>query len=532
MRIRVVKKALMVCIAASLLLTGCTSKSKPSESTSRDRLMLAVGAEPEAGFDPTTGWGRYGSPLFQSTLLKRDSQLKIQYDLAESYSVSADGKVWTVKLRQDAKFSDGKTLTSEDVRFTFETAANNGSVVDLSNMQSVKAIDPYTLAFTLKEAQSTFIGQLVTTGIVPKHAYGKDYAEKPIGSGPFKLVQWDKGQQIIVEANPEYYGRKPQFTRITFLFLSEDASYAAAKAGQVDVAYIPSAFSKQSVSGMRIEALKTVDNRGMSFPYVKSGAKTKEGYPIGNDVTADPAIRKAINTALDRQALVKGVLEGYGSPAYSAVDGLPWWNPQTKFEDANPAQARKLLEAAGWQDKDGDGVVEKGALKGQFTLIYPSGDVTRQSLSLAVADMIKPIGIKIAVEGKSWDDITGLMHSNAVMFGWGSHDPLELYTIYSSKYKGVDYYNPNFYSNPKVDEWMDKALKSTTEEAAWDNWKKALWDGASGVAFQGDAPWAWLVNIDHLYLVKDKLDIGKQPIHPHGHGWPITDNIEEWSWKN
>jgi peptide/nickel transport system substrate-binding protein len=453
-------------------------------------------------------------------------------DLADSYTVSADGIVWTIKLRQDVKFSDGKPLTAEDVRFTFDTAATNGSVIDLTNMKSVQAVDTYTVSFTLKEAQSTFIGQLVSTGIVPKHAYGKQYAENPLGSGPFKLVQWDKGQQIIVEANPEYYGKKPQFKKMTFLFLSEDASYAAAKAGKVDAAYIPSAFSKQAVSGMRIEALKTVDNRGISFPYTPSGSKTKEGYLIGNDVTSDIAVRKAINVALDRKALVKGVLEGHGSPAYSAVDGLPWWNAQAVFEDANPAQAKKLLEAAGWQDRDGDGIVEKGALKGQFTLIYPSGDVTRQSLSLAVTDMIKPIGIKISVEGKSWDDITSLMHSNAVMFGWGSHDPLELYTISSSKYGGVDYYNPNFYSNPKVDEWMEKALKSKTEEAAWDNWKKAQWDGFTGSAFQGDAPWAWLVNIDHLYLVKDKLDIGKQQIHPHGHGWPITDNIAEWGWKD
>ena len=112
---------------------------------------------------------------------------------------------------------------------------------------------------------------LVATGIVPKHAYGADYAENPIGSGPYQFVQWDKGQQLIVKANPEYYDKKPYFKKLTFLFLSEDAAFAAAKAGDVDVASIPAAFSNQKVPGMKLEAVKTVDNRGIVFPFVKSG---------------------------------------------------------------------------------------------------------------------------------------------------------------------------------------------------------------------------------------------------------------------
>ncbi|NOV04791.1 ABC transporter substrate-binding protein [Paenibacillus planticolens] len=523
--------AIILVLVLSVALTGCSSATKQAAQAQKDELVLSVGSEPDAGFDPTTGWGRYGSPMFQSTLLKRDSQMKIVNDLATGYDVNADGTVWTIKLRQNAKFSDGKPVTAADVQFTFETAAKNASVIDLTNMKSVEAADDYTVKFTLKEAQSTFITILVTTGIIPKHAYGKDYAQKPIGSGPYKMVQWDKGQQLIVEANPEYYGTKPYFKKLTFLFLKEDASFAAAKAGTVDIAYIPSTFSKQPINGMRLEAVKTVDNRGIMFPYVKSGEKTKDGNPIGNDVTADIAIRKAINVAIDRKTLVKGVLEDYGSPAYTINDGLPWWNPNTVFTDADANQAKKILADAGWKDAEGSGVLKKDALKAEFTLIYPSGDVTRQSLAIAVADMVKPIGIKINVKGKSWDDIKKSMYSNAVVLGWGSNDPLEMYNVYSSKYRGVDYYNSGFYSNPAVDEWMNKALQATNHKTAMEYWKKAQWDGKNGLSTQGDAPWAWLVNIDHLYLVKDKLDIGKQRIHPHGHGWPVTDNIEEWGWK-
>ncbi|MCO0595984.1 ABC transporter substrate-binding protein [Peribacillus butanolivorans] len=524
-------------LVSSFMLGGCNQQLDQSGDANgegiqkkKDELVMAFGSEPEAGFDPTTGWGRYGSPLFQSTLLKRDNKLNIVNDIATSYKVNEDGKVWTVILRKDVKFSDGQPLTADDVVFTFETATKNGSVVDLNGMDKVEAMDDYTVKFTLKEPQSTFVNSLVGTGIVPKHAYGADYAENPIGSGPYQLVQWDKGQQLIIKANPEYYDKKSYFKKITFLFLNEDASFAAAQAGKVDLAYIPAAFSNQEVPGMRLESVKTVDNRGIVFPFIKSGDFTEDGLPIGNDVTADPAIRHAINIGVDRKALVDGVLEGRGTPAYTSVDGLPWWNPDTVIKDADLDGARKLLKEAGWKDTDGDGILEKDSLKAEFTLYYLASDAIRQSLAISVADMIEPLGIHIKLEGGSWDIIEKKMYSNAVLLGWGSHDPHEMYNIYSSKFAGVDYYNTGFYQNKTVDDYFEKALRATSETEAIEFWKKAQWDGTTGLSANGDAPWAWLVNIDHLYLVKDGLDIGEQRIHVHGHGWPATDNIVEWKW--
>lgn len=519
----------------NLLLTSCSSgdqgTSAPMETVKREELVLAIGNEPDDGFDPTTGWGRYGSPLFQSTLLSRDKDFGIIKDLAVEYDISDDGLVWRVEIRRDVKFSDGEPLTAEDVVYTYDTASKSGSVVDLSNLEKVEAVDDYTIQFTLKEPQSSFVHTLATTGIVPKHRHDENYAENPIGSGPFKFLQWDKGQQLIVEVNPEYYGQKPYFKKITFLFLGEDGAFAAAKAGQVDIAAIPATFSKQEVAGMKLVNLTSVDNRGILFPYVPSGEKTEDGFPIGNDVTADIAIRKAINIAIDRQGLVDGILEGYGTPAYSVCDGMPWWNPDTIIEDNNLEEAKRILEEAGWRDNDGDGILEKASLKAEFTILYPASDQTRQSLAIATADMMKPLGIDVKVEGKSWDELEKMMYANAVLFGWGSYDPLEMYNLYSSETAGIGYYNTGYYANPKVDEYMHKALSATTEEEANEYWQKAQWDGTTGFSAKGDAPWAWLVNLDHLYLVKENLEIGQPKIQPHGHGWPLTDNIIEWHWK-
>lgn len=523
---------LLMFITWTSMAAGCMSTTDDPAHIQKDELILALGAEPETGFDPTTGWGRYGSPLFQSTLLKRDVDLNIINDLATGYDISEDGLIWTVQLREGVKFSDGEPLTAEDVVFTFQTAAEQGSTIDLTVMERVEAIDAHTVQFTLRQAQSTFVQHLLSIGIVPKHAYGPDYAEDPIGSGPYRFVQWDRGQQLIVEANPEYYGQQPYFRKLTFLFLGEDAAFAAAKSGDADVVAIPSAFSRQEVAGMRLEAVRSVDNRGIMFPYVAPGEVQVEDREVGNLVTSDLAIRQAINIIIDRQALVEGILDGYGTPAYSANDHLPWWNAETVFSDADVSKAKEILTSSGWIDQDGDGIVEKDGTSASFTLLYPAGDVTRQSLALAVADMVKQVGIEMIVEGKNWEEIKREMSSSAVVFGWGSHDPLEMYYLYNSRFQGVDYYNPGYYSNETVDHWMQQALAAKTETEALPYWKLAQWDSKTGLSALGDAPWAWLVNLDHLYLVREDLDIGTQRIQPHSHGWPITDNIVEWTWHD
>ncbi len=525
--------ALVICcvLASSALLAAGCGKKGASEERGKE-LKLAIQGEPDEGFDPTTGWGRYGSPLFQSTLLTRDDDLKIKNDLATEYSVSEDRLTWTVKIRGDVKFSDGSDLTADDVAYTYNTAASSGSVVDLSVLERAEAVDRQTVKFTLKKAQSTFLYLLTNLGIVPARSHGPDYASHPVGSGPYRMVQWDRGQQLIVEANPYYYGKKPYFERLTFLFLEEDAAFAAAKAGQLDVVSVPHAYAVEKVEGMTLKPVKSVDNRGIMFPCVPAGEKNDKGYPVGNDVTSDPAIRKAINVGVDRSKLVKGCLEGFGTPAYSICDNLPWWNPETVVRDSDPDRAKSLLEEAGWKDSDGDGVREKGGLKASFTLVYPAGDATRQALAMVVADQVKPLGIEIKVEGKSWDDIETLMHSNAVLFGWGSHDPLEMYNVYSGSMAGNGWYNTGYYNNPTVDAYMEQAMAARGEEEANGFWKKAQWDGQTGFSARGDAPWAWLVNLDHCYFIRDGLDTGRQRIEPHGHGWPITANIVEWRWAD
>lgn len=528
-------KRIIFIVLISFLIGACADKKKSNdkEVKDRDELVLAIGGEPDDGFDPTLGWGRYGSPLFQSTLLKYDTDFKLENDLASDYSVSDDGLEWKVELRDSIKFSDGEPLTVNDVVFTYKKAKESQSVVDLDNVEDIEKEGANTVKFTLKKRNSTFIFYLVTVGIVPEHAYDDNYKENPIGSGPYQLEEWVKGQQIIVKPNPYYYGEEPYFQKLTFLFLSEDSGFAAAKADKVDVVSVPPSFADKKIKGMDLIAIESVDNRGVVLPFLPDeGKKNKEeDAPIGNNVTADKTLRKAMNIGIDREKLVEGALNGYGAPAYTAVDHLPWWNKETEFDDGQVEEAKKILEEGGWKEQE-NGIREKKGLKAEFELYYDSDDDTRQSLSMAFAQMVEPLGIKVKTKGRDWSAIYKKMHSNAVMLGLGSHTPLELYNAFSENKQGQGLSNVNYYSNETVEDYFKKALEAESQDEAYTYWEKAQWDGETGTTYKGDAPWVWLVNLEHLYFINEDLEIGDQKIHPHGHGWPITDFIEAWQWKD
>lgn len=497
----------------------------------KDTLTMAIGSEPDGGFDPILGWGRYGSPLIQSTLVKTNADMEIVGDLAEEYTISDDGLTLTFYLRKDAYFTDGEQVTADDVVFTFNKAKESASIVDFTVLDSITAVDSHTVEIKLKEPQSTIIYSIAKTGIVPEHAYSESYGDHPIGSGPFKFVQWDKGQQLILEANEDYYGTVPEIKRVVILFMSEDAALLAAKAGQLDVAMTVPSLATDEIEGMVLYRAQTIDNRGITLPVVPDeGKTTEEGYPIGNNVTSDIAIRKALSYGINRERLVDEVLNGYGRPAYTEADGMPWFNEKSVVE-YDIEKAKQILEEAGWLLSNEDGIRRKGDLKAEFNLIYPAGDSVRQGLALAVSEQAKNLGISISVEGLSWDEIDKRMFRDAVLMGWGDQNPMETYLLYHSSNKGKsNYYNPQNYENPIVDRYLEEALRMPDLDRANEIWKKVQWDGTTGTSTLGDAPWVWLVNIDHLYYIREGLNIGEQKIHPHGHAWPLLSNLEEWKW--
>ena len=538
-RRRVISLLCMAALVVSLLL-GCGGESaeRSGGSGDGDSVVIALdsGSEPEAGFDPAYGWGageHVHEPLIQSTLTVTNTDLTIGYDLATGYSVSEDGLTLQVTIRNDVKFTDGEPLTAEDVAFTYNTVKETSSVNDFTMLDHAEAADDTTVIFHMTRPFSIWPYTMAEVGILPEHAYDSaTYGTEPVGSGRYILKQWDKGQQVILEANPDYYGEAPKMKQVTILFMEEDAAFLAAQSGQVDLAYTSATYSEEEVEGYTLAAYESVDNRGLNLPAI-SETTDSEGRAVGNDFTSDVLVRRAINIGVDRQEMIDHVLNGYGSPAYSVCDQLPWYNEASEVTyDSEGAAA--LLDEAGWVLGE-DGVREKDGVQAKMNLLYSNGDSVRQALAADFADQMEELGIICTIEGVGWDTAYDRALSEPLLWGWGAHTPMELYNIYhtieGNTVDGKDMAQYSPYANETVDTYMDQALAESDLEEAYTLWQQAQWDGTTGVTQEGDITWVWLVNIDHLYWVRDGLTVAEQKIHPHGHGWSIVNNVDQWEWE-
>ena len=512
-------------VAATLLSVLAT----PVYSSQGRTLKLAIGDEPTEGFDPMLGWSHGSYLLLHSPLLKQNEDLSWSRFLLSDYQASADGKTWTLTLKPDLKFSDGSALTAKDVAYTYNNAAASGGKVDMGNFLDAQVIDPLTVRIHLKAPQSTFVNVLGSLGIVSADKYdAKTYAQKPIGAGPYRLTHYQPGQQLVVETNPYYAGQKNDFDTLVFVFLDEDSAFAAAQSQQLGIVRIAPSLAVTPAQGMKIWVRPSVENRGIVLPTMASGEKDAHGDPVGNDVTADVAIRKAINYAINRQLLADQILEGHAIAAYTGVQGLPWNNPEAAFIDGDSAKAKQILNDAGWVET-ASGTREKKGLPAKITLWYASGDATRRDLAQAVRSMLKPIGIDMDLKSGSWETVERNMHANPTLFGWGSLDPMELYHHYSSAAAGVEFYNPGYYKNPVVDQHLQQALNAPTWEQAVPFWQQVEWDGKTGVGIKGDAAWAWLLNVQHTYLADQCIDLGKGAPEIHG-SWSLLNSLDSWRW--
>ena len=553
MKKRCILSLLLALLLMLSLFTACAKKDEPSTTTSTPdpattsdtEPTTAPDTEPEkseltigftsvpSNFDPLQGTST--TVLLFSALVQTDANMNVIPDLAESYSVSDDGLVYTFALRNDVKFTDGTAVKASDVIFSYETIIENATSIDLSVVDKIEATDDSTVVITLKKPNSVFILTVTTVGIAPEELYSEDFGLNPVGSGPFKLAQYSVDEQFILEANEDYYAGVPEMKRVIFVKMdSEDVRLAAVQSGQVDITLTSAvtAAGIVSVPGYYLLNKETVDNMGFVVPFTyDEGVINEYGAPVGNDVTGDPAIRKALAYGLDRQLICDDALSGFASPAYSENDGMPWSNPESKI-DYDLSFAQKTLDDAGWIDSDGDGIREKDGLKASFALLYFANDSVRQAVAHAVAQQAREnLGIEIDVDAAASADFATVMYSNPMILAWGSSNPMTSYKLFHSSNAGRDdWYNPENFRNSKVDEYLDAALNAKSIEESYEFWQKAQWDGETGTSMKGDSPYIFLINKDHLYWAREGLDTGTQKIHAHGDAWPLVANLKEWKW--
>ena len=524
-------------IGLIMFFAGCGKKSVQADKNS---LVVAVTEEPPAGFNPATKWPWSGDPLFQNMLYKYDNNGNVIEDFATDCKISSNKKEFTITVRDDVLCSDGEKLSAKDVAFSYNLISQSSTWVDYSFFENAEALDDTTVKITLKKPNVLFKHIMAMTAIIPEHAYNKEtYGQNPVGAGPFVMKQWDKGEKMILEANPFYYGKKPEVNQITFLFVNTDTALALAQRGEVDVARLSVNLGDRNVKGYSKKIVSAKDSLTVYMSSIPFGAMEKDGVKLGNDVTGDVAVRKACCLALDRNAMVQSVVGGYGEPLYTVFAGTSYGTNEISYTDNNKQKAIEILEEAGWKDTDGDGIREKNGVKAQFTIYSVPQDQTyspRQGVCLAMQQQLKEIGIQLDIVFKQFAEVTKekLLYQQCYMTGMGGDNPLDVLTGFHSSMFFTGSYNPSLYNNPKVDEYIDKALSADTEEEAMNYLKLAQWDGTTGTDFYGDCVWLPILRVQHIFLVRDGVHFPVEDVRPAPHRggtWTITEQILNWGWK-
>ena len=461
---------------AAVALGACSAPSAPGTSDTAGaggmvsgEISLLTALIPES-LNPVAGFANTGKGKINESLLtlkgSPDTLPEIVPHLASAEpEISADGRTWTVRLTPGISFSDGSPLTAADVVATYEAIVDPASASpiagDLVNLAKVEATGEHTVAFTLKQPQVSFRTALLI-GIAPQAMLPRGQKvedsplnQRPVGTGPY-VVESYSTDRLILAANPGYRHGAPQVSKVTYALAADDNTRAQRmQAGDFDGSVLPPRLSRpfRTSSTMDVITATSADWRGLSLP-------------AGNPVTADPAVRKALNVGIDRAAIVSGVLVGLGRPAHTFIPPQygEYYDPAAVFRH-DPAGAKAMLDAAGWS-AGADGIRVKDSTRAAFRLLYRPTDLIRRDLSAAFASEALKLGFDVTIEGVDIPQTEPRIDQDAVLFGGGDTP----YDVDTQVYKNLHS------SYPAAGTFYDNAshFKSAAMDAALDTGRTSL----------------------------------------------------------
>jgi len=438
-------------------------------------------------------------------------------DLAESWKVETGPQpVITFHLRKGVHWHDGKEFTAEDVKFTYDRIMDEKTnTVRRSSFELVKSaevLDPYTFRVTYKEPFSPGLDSW-GIGIIPKHLLKNvdinttSFNRHPIGTGPFRFIEWVSDEKIVLEANSQYFEGRPDLNGIIYRIIPETAlNEMEILTRGVDYSGI-SPFEYRRIE--EIPSVKVYSQPSLGYTYI--------GYNLKNPLFRDRRVRRALTYAINREQIVQYVLYGLGVVATGPFPNQMWyWNPNVKPIPYDPQKARELLAEAGWKPNK-NGILEKEGKPFRFTLITNSGNDTRRDVGVLVQRQLHEIGIDVTLELYEWSvfikDFIDARHFDACILGWGlSVDP-DAYEIWHSSQieKG---FNFTSYRNPEV----DKLLVEGRREYDIQKRKEIYWRIHELIA--DDQPYTFLFvplaisALEKRFFLLQKDKAGKEQLEP------------------
>ena len=408
--------------------------------------------------------------LIHTTLLRYDRNLALTGEAARSWEVANGGKTITFHLREDAQFSDGHPLTSEDVAYTWRTVVDPDTRTpyssDYKRVERIETPDPHTFVVHYGEPYAPALSTWASLSILPAHILADQdindtpFARDPVGAGPYRLQRWLSGQAIELTSHRQWFRGRPYIDKVTFRIIPDTTTqFLELEAGNIDqMSPSPALFQRTFPARPDLrERIATYKYLGNNYTYL--------GFNLRREPFTDIRVRRAIAHAIDRQELIKGVMLGLArriSAPYKP--GTRWYPEGIRPYAYDPDKARALLAEAGWTDSDGDGVRDKGGKRLAFEIVTNNDNKQRKIAATLIQRRLKKVGIAVELRLVEWatfiSQFINTHDFDAVILGWSlSLDP-DQYSIWHSSQQDPGQFNFVGLEDPAVDRLLEAGLKT------------------------------------------------------------------------
>lgn len=553
------KRLFVAVLALVMCMTTC-----PSALALGDTIRWGVYSAPDglflSGFYSTV-YDAYvleltGDPLF---ILDEsaDEESYIMY-LADSYDVSPDGLTYTFKLKEGVKWHDGEDFNAEDVAFDFitqcdgrmnsrnysstfskvegaeayynyTTALANGEADGMEPVETVtgvQIIDDYTVSVTLSETYAPFMTSGLNGFILyPEHIWSQipveewrtcDQLATPIGTGPYKFVEFEQGQYVSFVANEDYYQGAPKVQNFIYKIVNQDTAQVELINGDLDVV--------STISNPTQEVMGTYENEGMVVVEFDESGYQYMPFNTSLEKLANAKVREGIVCAINRQGIVDSLLAGHGVTMDAPIFRGSWGYPDDlDTHDYDPERALSLLAEGGVSDTNGDGKLDFNGEQFTLTLLCPTGNKVREQTAVVIQQNLGAIGIDVTVETMEFNTmLERAVYADdfeACLIGMSiGLDPTSIDSMFNSSIQGV--HGSNNISNwamAELDELMEAGTQ-TTDTAE----RKEIYTKAAKLLNE-QMPEAWLYTANEIRAIRPELQN-----YACSNSWEFI-NVHNWS---
>ena len=504
-------------------------------NNSNNIIRYAIWSNPSGNFHPTLYFTDYDRAVIFTLfgrLFTLDEQQNPKPSLAEKYEYSSDGKTLTLHLKPGVKWHDGTAFTAEDVYFTYATEADAGFPKDTpgfvkhlvgyedyhtgktERLAGIKVIDAQTLSFTFVAPYAAAFSHFTDRPVLAKHIWSKvpvkewnkatDLLRNPVGTGPYKFVEFLPDQYVKLERNDDYYGGKPKTKTLIFKVSNAQTVQNELINGDVDIAEL-SSWNGRDLQTYKNAGIQIIEQPGVGAQYLSLDTRNKN--------LADRRVRQALVYGIDRQAIVDKLLYGHAQ-IFNTKDNphSPYYPKALNNYAYNPEKAKALLKEAGWADTNGDGVVDKDGKDFTLTINYPTGNRTRELTAPIIQQNLKKIGINVVLNVADFNATLSILQDKAQVYDG---------VLMGGTFRPGEYDN-NFwwerFSTPQLDAFASQFNATIDRDAL----KTSVGGWLTGINEEVPHVWLYIPNIGYA-LSKRVTSYHSYPYEPFADvaGWSV-----------